>query len=74
MTAELVTLLGEREVGRVRNSRGRSTFIYDDDWRDGADSYPLSLSMPLAAWPGPRKAGTTLRRRKHTPLQRIRHA
>ncbi len=49
MTAELVTLLGGRQIGRVRNERGRLTFVYDDDWREDADAYPLSLSMPLAA-------------------------
>jgi serine/threonine-protein kinase HipA len=50
MTSELVTLLGEKEVGRVRNdARGRLTFVYDDEWRKSDDAYPLSLSMPLAA-------------------------
>jgi serine/threonine-protein kinase HipA len=50
MTSELVTLLGGKEVGRVRNdARGRLTFTYDDDWRRSEDAYPLSLSMPLAA-------------------------
>ncbi len=50
MTSELVTLLGDREVGRIRNdARGRLTFTYDDDWRRSEDAYPLSLSMPLAA-------------------------
>jgi HipA-like protein len=50
MTSELVTLLGDKEIGRVRNdARGRLTFVYDDDWRKSEDAYPLSLSMPLAA-------------------------
>lgn len=50
MTSELVTLLGGKEVGRVRKgARGRLTFAYDDDWRGSAEAYPLSLSMPLAA-------------------------
>lgn len=49
MTTELVTLLGGREIGRIRNARGRLAFGYDDDWRDDAHAYPLSLSMPLAA-------------------------
>ncbi len=50
MTSELVTLLGDKQVGRVRNdARGRLTFVYDDDWRKSEDAYPLSLSMPLAA-------------------------
>src|SRR5580692_9537941 len=50
MTGELVTLLDGKEVGRVRNeARGRLTFVYDDDWRNAPDAYPLSLSAPLAA-------------------------
>ncbi len=47
---ELVALLDGKEVGRVHNdARGRLTFVYDDVWRQAADAYPLSLSMPLAA-------------------------
>jgi serine/threonine-protein kinase HipA len=50
MTGELVALLGGKEVGRVhRDTRGRLTFIYADEWRNAADAYPLSLSMPLGA-------------------------
>ncbi len=50
MTAELVALLDDKEVGRVRQeTRGRLTFAYADSWRDAPDAYPLSLSMPLAA-------------------------
>lgn len=50
MTAELAALLDGKEVGRVRNdARGRLTFVYDEAWRNAADAYPLSLSMPLAA-------------------------
>jgi serine/threonine-protein kinase HipA len=50
VTSELVTLLGDQEVRRVRNdARGRLTFVYDDQWRKSEDAYPLSLSMPLAA-------------------------
>jgi len=50
LTSELITLLGDKEVGRVRNdARGRLTFVYDDKWRKSEDAYPLSLSMPLAA-------------------------
>ena len=50
MTAELVALLNGSEVGRVhRDTRGRLTFAYADDWREAADANPLSLSMPLAA-------------------------
>jgi serine/threonine-protein kinase HipA len=50
MTSELVALLDEKEIGRVRrDERGRLTFVYDDAWRQAADAYPLSLSMPLGA-------------------------
>jgi serine/threonine-protein kinase HipA len=50
MTDQLVALLGGKEVGHVhRDARGRLTFVYDDDWRQMPDAYPLSLSMPLAA-------------------------
>ena len=49
MTDELVALLDGNEAGRVHNDRGRLTFVYDDEWRNAADAYPLSLSMPLAA-------------------------
>jgi serine/threonine-protein kinase HipA len=44
MTGELVALLDGKEVGRVhRDTRGRLTFIYADEWRNAADAYPLSL-------------------------------
>jgi serine/threonine-protein kinase HipA len=50
MTNELIALLDGREVGRVHNdARGRLTFVYDSDWRQTRDAYPISLSMPLAA-------------------------
>ncbi len=50
MNPELVAVLNAREIGRVlRDSRGRLTFIYADDWRETRGAYPLSLSMPLAA-------------------------
>ncbi len=50
MTGELVALLDGKEVGRVhRDARGRLTFVYADEWRNAADAYPLSLSMPLGA-------------------------
>ncbi len=48
--AELVALLDEQEVGRVRrDAGGRLTFAYTDNWREASGAYPLSLSMPLAA-------------------------
>lgn len=48
--SELIVLLSDREIGRVRqDQRGRLTFTYDDAWRETRGAYPLSLSMPLAA-------------------------
>jgi serine/threonine-protein kinase HipA len=50
VTNELVALLGGTEVGRVQRDRlGRLAFLYNDSWRQAADAYPLSLSMPLGA-------------------------
>lgn len=50
MTAELIALLGGRELGRVRrDKRGRLTFTYADEWREAGEAHPLSLSMPLGA-------------------------
>ena len=46
----LVTLLDGTEIGRVHNdTRGRLTFVYDDQWRNTSEAYQLSLSMPIAA-------------------------
>jgi serine/threonine-protein kinase HipA len=50
MSNELIGLLDGKEVGRVsRDARGRLRFIYNEDWRNAANAYPLSLSMPLGA-------------------------
>jgi serine/threonine-protein kinase HipA len=50
MTAELITLLGGKEFGRVHSDNsGRLSFVYSEAWRQASDAYPLSLSMPLAA-------------------------
>ena len=50
MTGELIVLLEGKEIGRVHNDvRGRLTFVYADEWRNAADAYPLSLSMPVGA-------------------------
>jgi serine/threonine-protein kinase HipA len=50
MTKELIALLDGKEVGRVQRDRlGRLAFVYDEDGRQAADAYPLSLSMPLGA-------------------------
>ena len=47
MNPELVAVLNAREIGRVlRDSRGRLTFVYAEDWRETRGAYPLSLSMP----------------------------
>jgi serine/threonine-protein kinase HipA len=43
---ELHVLLGGLQVGRVLRNKGRLRFIYDSAWRDRADAFPLSLSMP----------------------------
>jgi serine/threonine-protein kinase HipA len=49
MTKELIALLDGRKTGRVvRDNRGKLTFIYEDAWRNAADAYPLSISMPVA--------------------------
>jgi serine/threonine-protein kinase HipA len=50
VTDELLTLLGGQIVGRVHSrAGGRLSFTYEPLWREADDSYPLSLSMPLAA-------------------------
>jgi serine/threonine-protein kinase HipA len=50
MKKELITVLGNNEVGVVRqDSRGRLAFEYADNWRNAGNAYPLSISMPLAA-------------------------
>jgi serine/threonine-protein kinase HipA len=46
---ELLVLLDGREVGTVRQTRGKLSFVYADSWRSAQGAYPLSLSMPLAA-------------------------
>lgn len=48
MTKELIALLDGKETGRVvRDNRGKLTFTYNEQWREVAGAYPLSLSMPL---------------------------
>ena len=48
MTDELVVLLGDAEVGRLRRSaRGQLRFVYAEAYRGARNAYPLSLSMPL---------------------------
>jgi serine/threonine-protein kinase HipA len=53
---ELLVLLDSREVGMVRQQRGRLNFVYADAWRSAPGAYPLSLSMPLAAAEHPHAA------------------
>ena len=49
MNGELIAILDGRETGRVaRDGRGRLSFTYNEAWRNAADAYPLSISMPLA--------------------------
>lgn len=49
MTKELIALLAGIEIGRIRqDQRGALSFRYEDVWQEADDSYPLSLSMPLA--------------------------
>ena len=46
---ELVAIIESREMGRVvRDNRGKVSFAYNEHWRNAADAYPLSISMPLA--------------------------
>jgi serine/threonine-protein kinase HipA len=54
--SELIALLDGREVGRVRQQRGRLSFAYAPSWRDARGAYPLSLSMPLALTEHPHSA------------------
>ncbi len=49
MAKELRVLVIDEEVGTLTLSKGRINFIYDEAWRQGVDSFPLSLSMPLTA-------------------------
>ncbi len=54
--SELTALLDGREVGIVRQSKGRLNFTYADAWRGALGAYPLSLSMPIAAAEHPHSA------------------
>jgi serine/threonine-protein kinase HipA len=48
MTAELLVLLGDHDVGRLtRDKAGSLTFAYDEAWLADGSAYPLSISMPL---------------------------
>jgi serine/threonine-protein kinase HipA len=54
--SDLLVLLDGREVGVVRQHRGRLSFAYAASWSDATGAYPLSLSMPLAAKEHPHAA------------------
>jgi serine/threonine-protein kinase HipA len=54
--SELIALLDDKDVGRVREQRGRLSFAYSQEWRDWPGVYPLSLSMPLAIKEHPHSA------------------
>ncbi len=45
----LIVLMDGRELGVMRQDRGRLKFSYIDSWTETPGSYPLSLSMPLAS-------------------------
>lgn len=48
MTRRLAVLLNGREIGEVwQDTQGRLGFGYNESWRDAADAYPLSFSLPL---------------------------
>lgn len=49
MTNQLIALANGREMGLVNYRNARLSFIYNDSWRRDPNSYPLSLSMPLAS-------------------------
>jgi serine/threonine-protein kinase HipA len=49
MTNRLVALANGREMGSVTYRNARLSFVYEDSWKQDQGSYPLSLSMPLAA-------------------------
>jgi serine/threonine-protein kinase HipA len=49
MTKDLIAVVEGREMGRVTcDSRARLSFTYSEQWRSAPDSFPLSISMPLA--------------------------
>ncbi len=49
MVRELITFIGDTEVGRFELDRtGKLSFAYAESWRSSRGAYPISLSMPLA--------------------------
>jgi len=49
MTNQLIALANGREMGTVTYRNARLSFVYGESWRQDPNSYPLSLSMPLAS-------------------------
>lgn len=49
MTNQLIALANGRQMGIVHYRKARLSFVYDDSWRREPNSFPLSLSMPLAS-------------------------
>jgi serine/threonine-protein kinase HipA len=48
MIKELIAVVDSREMGRItRDRNGKLSFVYNNDWRNAPDAFPLSLSMPL---------------------------
>jgi serine/threonine-protein kinase HipA len=49
MGKELIAILEGQEMGRVvRDRLGKLSFTHNERWRTAADTYPMSVSMPLA--------------------------
>jgi len=48
MTKELIALIDQKEMGRIRqDARGKLSFVYAEEWQRSLESFPLSISMPL---------------------------
>jgi serine/threonine-protein kinase HipA len=44
----LVFINGEETGSLIQRETGRLSFVYDEAWRNAIDSFPISLSIPLA--------------------------
>jgi serine/threonine-protein kinase HipA len=49
MNDQLVVIANGQEMGSVFYRNARLSFVYRDSWREDRNSYPLSVSMPLAS-------------------------
>ncbi len=48
MTKELRVLVNDRDLGSIfQSANGKLSFVYDREWLNSIDHYPLSMSMPL---------------------------